>query len=50
MYNDDFYNAVGTPCANCESYSQREGDLFCSDECREEYADEEIRYYSEASD
>lgn len=29
------------PCTNCESEPKREGDTFCSDECKAEYEGEE---------
>lgn len=38
-----FYDHMGgcgygsSPCANCESEPRRGDDLFCSQECRDEY-------------
>ena len=39
----DFFDHMGgcgfgsRPCANCESEPAYDGDLFCSDGCRDEY-------------
>lgn len=38
MLELDFLDQVsGLPCTNCESCPAADGDLFCCDECRDEY-------------